>query len=403
MKSTVAPTATARTVSIAERGARLARRQRLAPESRTDDVPRICDDLLALHSSDPATVFLSTWARMANPGREAVETALYEDRSLVRHHVMRRTLWVATRPMMARMHAAAGRKVAATEHRKTLKMLAHTGIPDPERWWADASAAVLALLHDQGPLTTRQIGASLPDLQRKVESTPGNPKTAVISAHSRLLVQLAFHGTITRARPAGAWNNSQYGWSTTEAWFGSEFPYRDERQASAELADGWLRSFGPGTTTDLQWWTGWTKTQTRRALADADAVPVALEGATETGWLAPDDMDEEPGVEPWVAVLPSLDATTMGWKQREWYLRAAAADAFDRFGNAGPTLWVDGRVVGAWAQAKDGELRHLWFEQVPPRRRRQVEARLAQVRDWLGDVVVTERFPGRARATLLAT
>ena len=45
----------------------------------------------------------------------------------------------------------------------------------------------------------------------------------------------------------------------------------------------------------------------------------------------------------------------MGWKLRDWYLPAAAADAFDRNGNAGPTLWVDGRVVGAWAQAPDGE------------------------------------------------
>lgn len=391
-----------RTVTTAERRARLARRHRLAPGTRTDDVLRISDDLLALHSSDPATVFLSAWARMVDPSREAVETALYEDRTLLRHHVMRRTLWVAGRAMMARMHAATGRRVAATEHRRTLKMLTHAGIADPEAWWDDAAQQVLATLHDHGPLTTRQVGTLLPELRRTLESTPGNPKTATISAHSRVLLQLGFHGRVIRGRPSGAWNNSPYSWAVTDRWLGTPLPDPTEREASAELAEAWLHAFGPATATDLQWWMGWTRTHTRRALADAAAVPVELEGDAELGWLAADDEAEEPPTEPWVAVLPSLDATTMGWKQRDWYLSASAADAFDRNGNAGPTLWMDGRVVGAWTQRRDGELRHLWFEPVPAGRRRQLTDRLAELRDWLDQTVVTERFPGRARTALLA-
>ena len=82
----------------------------------------------------------------------------------------------------------------------------------------------------------------------------------------------------------------------------------------------------------------------------------------------------------WVAVLPGLDPTTMGWKERGWYLPEAAADAFDRMGNAGPTLWVDGRVVGAWAQTADGELRTHLFEPLPTARAAEVEQRLAERR-----------------------
>ena len=48
-----------RTVTADERRARLARRHRLLPEDRTDDVARIADDLVALHSTDPVTVYLS--------------------------------------------------------------------------------------------------------------------------------------------------------------------------------------------------------------------------------------------------------------------------------------------------------------------------------------------------------
>ncbi|HUZ27586.1 MAG TPA: crosslink repair DNA glycosylase YcaQ family protein, partial [Streptosporangiaceae bacterium] len=29
---------------------------------------------------------------------------------------------------------------------------------------------------------------------------------------------------------------------------------------------------------------------------------------------------------------------------------------FDRAGNVGPTLWWDGRIVGGWAQDRDGEI-----------------------------------------------
>ena len=67
----------------------------------------LADDLVAVHSTDPATVYLSLLARMQRPDLDAVERALYTDRALVRHHSLRRTLWVASRPMTRRLHSAA--------------------------------------------------------------------------------------------------------------------------------------------------------------------------------------------------------------------------------------------------------------------------------------------------------
>ena len=81
-----------------------------------------------------------------------------------------------------------------------------------------------------------------------------------------------------------------------------------------------------------------------------------------------------------MAVLPGLDPTTMGWKQRAWYLPAAAADSFDTAGNGGPTIWVDGRIVGAWAQTRAGEIQSHYFERVAAGRRDQVEARTAELK-----------------------
>ena len=145
-------------ISVEERRARLAERHLLLPRTRTDSLPQIADDLVALHSSDPVTVFLSAMARMVHPSIEAVEHALYTDRSLIRHHGMRRTLWVATPPVVRLMHAAATRDLLATERRRTGQLLARSGVEDPEQWLANAEEQVLADLREHGPSTAREIG-----------------------------------------------------------------------------------------------------------------------------------------------------------------------------------------------------------------------------------------------------
>jgi hypothetical protein len=143
---------------------------------------------------------------------------------------------------------------------------------------------------------------------------------------------------------------------------------------------------------------GWTATLTRQALADCGAVEVEMDGGP--GWVAADDEPAVPA-DTWVALLPSLDPTTMGWKERGWYLPESAADAFDRNGNAGPTIWADGRVVGAWAQAPDGEIRTHYFEKVTKAQRSAVDDRVWDLRKMVGDTRFTIRFPGRIQADLL--
>jgi hypothetical protein len=100
-------------------------------------------------------------------------------------------------------------------------------------------------------------------------------------------------------------------------------------------------------------------------------------------------------------VLPGLDPTTMGWKQRDWYLPEAAREAFDSAGNGGPTLWVDGRIVGAWAQTRDGRIHTHYFEKVAPKRRREIDTRITEVKAMVGPTRFTVRFPGAINARLL--
>ena len=395
-----------RTITDDERRARLAQRHRLLHERRTDDVARIADDLVALHSTDPVTVFLSAMARMQHPSVEAVERALYDDRSVVRHHAMRRTLWVATPDVVRLMHAAATRKLVGPEHRRTVKLLAENGVQDPEGWIADARERVLAALHEHGPMTARALGLKVPALRQMIVMAPGKKYSATVSAHTRVLLNLGFEGQIVRTKPTGTWVNGAYTYAAMDSWLHGGLPppasaeaeQGEERDAARELALRWLSAFGPGTATDLQWWAGWTVATTRRALADCGSVEVEV--GSGTAYVAPDDAEPVGPVDPWVALLPGLDPTTMGWKQRDWYLPDACSSTFDRMGNAGPTIWVDGRVVGGWVQAPDGEIRTRFLLEVGEQQRAAVHRRADEVAGMLDETRCTVRFPSPVSTAL---
>ena len=390
-----------RPIGTDERRARLARRHLLLPSLRTDDVAAIADAVVALHSTDPVTVHLSAMQRMVHPSVEAVEQALYVDRAVVRHHAMRRTLWVARPDVVRLMHAAATRKLVGPEHRRTAKLLAENGVEDPDAWLADARRQVLDALHEHGPLTARSIGTRVPALTRKIVMAPGKKWSASVSAHTRVLLNLVFEGQIVRTRPTGTWINGAYTYAAMDTWLDGGLADLTEREAAEGLAARYLRAFGPATAADLQWWTGWTVATTKAALADAGAVEVLVDGGP--AFVAPGDEEPPPPGEPWVALLPGLDPTTMGWKQRGWYLPEACGETFDRMGNAGPTVWVDGQVVGGWVQAPDGEVRTRMLVDVGAERRAEVEARAAELAALLGETRFTVRFPSPLSTALLTS
>jgi hypothetical protein len=106
----------------------------------------------------------------------------------------------------------------------------------------------------------------------------------------------------------------------------------------------------------------------------------------------PDDVDDVAEPDDWVALLPSLDPTVMGWKSRDWYLGGHAGELFDRNGNAGPTVWADGRVIGGWTQMGDGEIRVELLEPVAAKISAMVDEEAGRLREWFGDSRITPRF-----------
>lgn len=333
------------------------------------------------------------WARVPGFTVGDLERLLYEERTLVRQWAMRRTLWVVSRALLPSLIASSTNSIGKAQRRRTIKLIEEGGVADDgEAWLEEMLPKTIAAIRANGEVFTRHLSTMVPGLADKITFTnEAGRVTASTGTASRALVQLGMESRVVRARPAGTWVSGQYSWAVMEDWLGEPIPQVDVGEASAELADLYLRSFGPVTETDLRWWTGWAAVQARASLADVGAVQVDIEDGG-VGYLHPDDLDPIEDSEPWLALLPSLDSTTMGWKQRDWYLGSHAPVLFDRNGNAGPTIWANGKIVGGWAQRKDGEIVYEVLEDVGTGAVAGIETRAAQLRDWLGEVTITPRF-----------
>lgn len=203
---------------------------------------------------------------------------------------------------------------------------------------------------------------------------------------------LSAAGEVVRATNRGPWHVSRPAWARTSTWLGAAPEAVPEREARAELVRRWLHAFGPATLADLKWWLGSTVTAARAALADVGAVEVSIEGAGP-GYLLRDDLAGEPAAEPWAALLPALDPTTMGWQERAWYLGGHKAQIFDSTGNGGMTAWWDGRIVGGWNQHPSGEVYLQLLEDPGPAARVALDAEAARLTGWLDGVLLAPRFP----------
>ena len=347
---------------------------------------------MCLHGTDPATVYLSAWARVDAISLADVDRALYEQRTLVKHLAMRRTLFVFPRESLGFVQAGASGRVAEAERRRLVRDVEKAGLQrDGARWLARAQRAVLAALADGREATSSELRAELPLLEGAITYGEGKSWGGDVPVGPRVLTTLSAAGRIVRASNDGRWTVSRPRWASTAAWLGTEIEPMPEREAVARLVESWLRAFGPGTEADVKWWLGSTLAAVRSALGDVGAVEVDLGGST--GYVLPDDTGRTEPVEPWAALLPSLDPTVMGWKERDWYLGPHKEDVFDRAGNAGATAWWDGRIVGGWRQDEGGEVVVQPLERLSADARQALDREAERLTTWLNGTRVQARFP----------
>jgi hypothetical protein len=252
-------------------------------------------------------------------------------------------------------------------------------------------------LERRGEATAAELTRDVPELGIQIPFGEGKKWQGTFGVSTRLLFLLAAEGRVIRGRPRGSWVSSQYRWAPMDRWIDGRLASPPVDEARVELVRRWLRTYGPGTETDLRWWTGWTLGELRRALAGVLPVEVSLDDG-RTALVLPGDEadgdgnDRQTEAQLWAALLPALDTTVMAWKERAWFIGPHERLLFDRNGNAGPTAWWNGRVVGGWTQRPDGEIALRLLEDVGADAAAAIEGAAERLREWLGPVRFTPRF-----------
>jgi hypothetical protein len=380
----------------------LTHKQHLLPSTRGDDVVQVVRDVVALHATAATGPYFSLWARVGNFRRQALETALYEQRMLVKLLCMRVTLHVVVSDEAAFFYRAFTpdffERPMPVEFRGG-GLLAHAGLCNEEEalaLLADLYRRVLAVVAENGPSTVRQMGQKVPELGAKIHHDMGKAYEGAFSIGSRLVGDMCMRGLLVRARPRGTWRSSLYEYAALSDWLPDvDLESVTQVEARAWLARRYLAAFGPATPDDVQWWMGLTKGETQEIL-DAiapEAIGVAIEGLDGEHLMLAKDAerlrDFKPADDPYIFLLPSLDPYIMSYRDRRRFLAAEhRKKVFDRAGNAVPTVWADGWVVGVWGQRKDGQVFYELFEPVG-----DAEALLTEEARRLEDFLEGEALP----------
>jgi hypothetical protein len=327
----------------------MVRRHHLGGDAPTPEA--VTDALVALHATDPASVYLSVLARSSASALTEVSAAMYQRRTLVRWMAMRRTLFLLPRADVPVVQAAISTPLAAVLRRRLISQLQRNGTEPPidrdlQTWLAGLQERVEHALHARGSATGAQLAADVPALRTLIPPRAASDRPQNLT--SAFLTMLSAQGRIVRGSPTGTWTSRHHRWEPVERWWAQGMPELTTEQAQRELALRWLARFGPATVEDLQWWTGWNKTTIRSALRALPLEDVDLHGETGIALIA-DDLDDAGTAPPVAVLLPALDSTPMGWKRRDWFFGIPQHHVFDNRGNIGPTLWWDGEIIGSWA------------------------------------------------------
>ncbi|MBD0322822.1 MAG: AlkZ family DNA glycosylase [Aldersonia sp.] len=339
------------TFSTEHRRARLVERHHLAGTAA--DPVDAAQSVAVLHATDPATVYLSVLARCRTCTLKDVARAMYDERRLVRMLAMRRTLFVVPENLVPVVHHAAALDVAAQVRKRLLAQL-RTLPTEPElpadlgRWLRSVESSVEAALTRRGIATAAQLSTDEPRLRTAILPTTDKAWDVKRNITTQVLVLMAAEGRMVRCEPRGAWTSRAHTWEPAAKWWPDGIAAVPD--AKSRLVEHYLRRFGPATVTDIAWWTGWALGTTRKALASLNTVDVGC------GLVLADDTEPTEPRSPTAALLPALDPTPMGWKERDWYLPQDWGPLFDRNGNIGPTVWWDGEIVGGWTVRADGSI-----------------------------------------------
>ncbi|HEX2499608.1 MAG TPA: winged helix DNA-binding domain-containing protein [Actinomycetes bacterium] len=326
---------------------------RVGPEALIETVEDIC----GLHAQIMSSAELSVWARVSGVSRADLQTALWEERRLVKLWAMRGTLHLLSSARYPDWQAA----LNTYEHFNSAAFKRYFGVGAEEI--NEIVAAIRVVLAD-GPLTREEMA-------QRVADHLGIPERAeqLTGSWGPLLKPASFRGALCFAPSDG----QRVRFARPDRWLPalSRRPV-DAPAESASTADGdqavrevlrrYLRACGPASREDFARWWAISAAKAGKRIRELTDEVVQVSVAGEPRWLLAEDRAGMESAKPArvVRLLPAFDPYVIGITGHSEQLLPdpqLRARVHRPQGWVSPVLVVDGRLAGIWQhEVKAGTL-----------------------------------------------
>lgn len=315
------------------------RRQHLIDRAPSAQMLAVASRLCGLQAQVMSSAELTLWARVENLDRQAVQAALWQDRTLIKTWAMRGTLHLLPAAELPLWHAALG---TSPRFLRAAAWQNYFGISIDQL--DQLTAAIGAAL--EGNLLTRE------ELAQEVSRLVGPELGAKIAQGSwgTVLRPAAFAGHLCFGPSIG----QRVRFTRPDTWLAAKLPCADPQQATAEVTRRFLAAYGPATFQDLgRWWNGGAVSIARQWIASLgeEVTPVDLEGTQ--AWMLTAQVRELRDLPPVrvVRLLPGFDQYVIGASHHAERLLPAGlkrSSVYRPQGWISPVLLVNGRMQGVW-------------------------------------------------------
>jgi uncharacterized protein YcaQ len=353
------------------------RRHRLDERAPRETMLDVVARVAGLHAQVMSSAELTLWARVEALEQEAVQEALWRERTLVKLWAMRGTLHLLPAAELDTWLAALG----TYEH--YLKPVWLRGFEITPEQLEELIAAIGDAL-DGELLTREELGAAVarltgsPQLEEKVQGSWG-PYLKPASFRGRLCF--------------GPSDGKRVRFTSPASWLGRRLDGADPDTALLEVTRRHLGAFGPATREDLARWWGVQPAPAGRMLKALGDQVEAVEIDGTSGWMLREHAAEAATAagEPLrlARLLPGFDAWTIGAARDA----AALLDPAEKkrvYRNQGwisPVVLVGGRMEGVWKHERKGKRLVVALEpfgKLPKWARAQLEAEAERLAGFLG-------------------
>ena len=333
-------------------------------------VARIC----GLHAQLMSSAELSVWARVEDVPRDAIQRALWDERSLVKTWAMRGTLHLLPSAEYPLWQAWLG----GYDHYLKGAWLRAYGLSGTE---LERLIEVIGEVLD-GQMLTRD------ELAQRVGERLGSKDLPerMTGSWGSMLKPAAFRGELCFAPSSG--RNVRF--TRPHTWLAPARPV-DPQQAMDEVTRRYLGAYGPATREDLARWGGYSAARARKvleALGD-EVLLVDVEGTQS--WMLQEDLEEVAGTPPQKSarLLPAFDPYVIGAPRSQPSVLGADEKprVFRPQGWVSPVVLLNGRIAGIWRHEKKGDSVRVnveSFETLPAWARRAIRSETERLAAFLG-------------------